>query len=79
MSPDCVPLGFLPRKVAKWVSPLYDVGFFDFFASVSRKQALAAALGRSNKKATLVIHVTQVKYRLITCLNPFFFFKSIIS
>ncbi|PON71257.1 Tyrosyl-DNA phosphodiesterase I [Parasponia andersonii] len=55
-SEDHVQLGFLPRKVAKWVSPLWDIGFFRFSAYVCQKQALTAALGGSNKKVPLFIH-----------------------
>lgn len=55
---DSVQLGFLPRKVAKWVSPLWDFGFFRFSAYVCQKQALTAALGGSNKKVSLSIHVS---------------------
>ncbi|XP_062091483.1 uncharacterized protein LOC133797557 isoform X2 [Humulus lupulus] len=58
-SQDCVQLGFLPRKVAKWISPLWDIGLFRFCAYVCHKQALTAALGGSNKKVTLFIHVSQ--------------------
>ncbi|KAL5564734.1 hypothetical protein UlMin_027898 [Ulmus minor] len=58
-SEDSVQLGFLPRKVAKWVSPLWDAGFFRFSCYVCHKQALAAALGGSNTKVPLSIHISQ--------------------
>ncbi|KAG6754310.1 hypothetical protein POTOM_042337 [Populus tomentosa] len=47
---NCIQLGFLPRNVAKWVSPLWDSGFFRFSGYVYPKEALAAALGGSNRK-----------------------------
>ncbi|XP_060671983.1 uncharacterized protein LOC107423396 isoform X1 [Ziziphus jujuba] len=54
---DCIQLGFLPRKTAKWVSPLWDIGFFQFSAYICPKDALAAALGESIKKVPLSLHV----------------------
>ena len=59
---DCLQLGFLPRKTAKWVSPLWDVGFFQFSAYICPKDALAAALGESNKQVPLLLHVSQAWY-----------------
>ncbi|KAI5569659.1 hypothetical protein BDE02_12G091300 [Populus trichocarpa] len=56
---DCIQLGFLPRNVAKWVSPLWDSGFFRFSGYVYPKEALAAALGGSNRKVHLILHVAQ--------------------
>ncbi|KAF3952659.1 hypothetical protein CMV_021808 [Castanea mollissima] len=56
---DCVQLGFLPRNVAKWVSPLWDIGFFRFSGYVCPKEALAAALGRNSVKVQLILHVSQ--------------------
>ncbi|KDP22506.1 hypothetical protein JCGZ_26337 [Jatropha curcas] len=58
-SEDCVQLGFLPRHVAKWVSPLWDSGFFRFYGYIHPKEALAAALGGSNKRVELILHVSQ--------------------
>lgn len=58
---DSVQLGFLPRKTAKWVSPLWDIGFFQFSAYMCPKDALAAALGESNKKVPLSLHVSQAR------------------
>ncbi|XP_021673456.2 uncharacterized protein LOC110659729 isoform X2 [Hevea brasiliensis] len=52
---DCVQLGFLPRYVAKWVSPLWDSGFFRFSGYVHPKEALAAALGGSNTRVQLIL------------------------
>jgi hypothetical protein len=59
---DCVQLGFLPRNVAKWVSPLWDIGFFRFSGYVCPKEALAAALGGNCIKVQLILHVSQVCY-----------------
>ncbi|XP_065872061.1 uncharacterized protein [Euphorbia lathyris] len=56
---DYVQLGFLPRNVAKWVSPLWDSGFFIFSGYVHPKEALAAALGESNMTVQLILYVSQ--------------------
>ncbi|CAN0915962.1 hypothetical protein LINGRAHAP2_LOCUS29436 [Linum grandiflorum] len=56
---DCIQLGFLPKGVAKWVSPLWDGGFFCFSGYVSRKEALAAALGGSSTRVQLSLYVSQ--------------------
>lgn len=57
---DCVQLGFLPRNVAKWVSPLWDSGFFSFAGFVCPKDALAAAFWGNGPKVQLILHVSQV-------------------
>ncbi|KAJ0052198.1 hypothetical protein Pint_01320 [Pistacia integerrima] len=59
---DCVQLGFLPRNIAKWVSPLWDVGFIKFSGFVSSDNVLSAALGGINKKVQLILHVSQAWY-----------------
>ena len=66
---DSVQLGFLPRNVAKWVSPLWDIGLFSFSGYICPKEALAAALGGGNsKKVQLILHVSQVFYSaLLIC------------
>ncbi|XP_030553692.1 uncharacterized protein LOC115757546 isoform X2 [Rhodamnia argentea] len=56
---DCIRIGFLPRNFAKWVSPLWDEGFFSFSGYVFPKEVLAAALGGNNKKVSLILHVFQ--------------------
>ncbi|XP_044493341.1 uncharacterized protein LOC123216821 isoform X2 [Mangifera indica] len=56
---DCVQLGFLPRNISKWVSPLWDAGFIKFSGFVSIDNVLAAALGEINKKVQLMLHVLQ--------------------
>ncbi|KAK7399309.1 hypothetical protein VNO78_10490 [Psophocarpus tetragonolobus] len=56
---DCVQLGFLPRNAAKWVSPLWDAGFFTFSGYVCPKEALEAALGENCKKVQLILHVSE--------------------
>ncbi|CAI0547978.1 unnamed protein product [Linum tenue] len=56
---DCIQLGFLPRCVAKWVSPLWDDGFFSFSGYVSPKEALAVALGGSSNIVQLRLYVLQ--------------------
>ncbi|KAK7358738.1 hypothetical protein VNO77_00676 [Canavalia gladiata] len=56
---DYVQLGFLPRNVAKWVSPLWDAGFFTFSGYLCPKEALAAALGENCKKVQLIINVSE--------------------
>lgn len=58
---DCIQLGFLPRNVAKWVAPLWDIGFFKFSGYVHSQEALETALGRSNIKVRLVLCVSQVQ------------------
>lgn len=57
---EFVQLGFLPRNIAKWVSPLWDIGFFKFVGYVYRDEVLAAASCRSNQKVQLMLHVLQV-------------------
>ncbi|KAE8694519.1 Forkhead-associated domain-containing protein / FHA domain-containing protein [Hibiscus syriacus] len=59
---DCIQLGFLPRNVAKWVSPLWDMGFFEFHGYVYREEALTATFGGNNKKVQLILHVSQAWY-----------------
>ncbi|KAL0874772.1 hypothetical protein Bca101_024477 [Brassica carinata] len=56
---EFVQLGFLPRNIAKWVSPLWDIGFFKFVGYVYRDEVLAAASSRSNQKVQLMLHVLQ--------------------
>ncbi|WCJ36383.1 forkhead-associated domain-containing protein / FHA domain-containing protein [Euphorbia peplus] len=56
---DYVQLGFLPRNVAKWVSPLWDSGYFMFSGYVHPKEALAAALGETNMTVQLILYVSQ--------------------
>uniref|UniRef100_J3LXH5 HIRAN domain-containing protein n=1 Tax=Oryza brachyantha TaxID=4533 RepID=J3LXH5_ORYBR len=56
---DSVHLGFLPREVAKWVSPLSDLGFFKFSGFIYPKEALEAAYGVTNTKVQLLLHVSK--------------------
>ncbi|KAJ7945195.1 Tyrosyl-DNA phosphodiesterase [Quillaja saponaria] len=56
---EYVQLGFLAREVAKWVSPLWDVGFFGFSGYICPEEALTAALGENCKKVRLRLHVSQ--------------------
>ncbi|KAH9705767.1 FHA domain-containing protein [Citrus sinensis] len=56
---DCVQLGFIPRDIAKWVSPLWDIGFIRFSGFISRDEVLAAALEGISKKVELILHVSQ--------------------
>ncbi|GAB2300777.1 hypothetical protein Dimus_034813 [Dionaea muscipula] len=56
---DCVQLGFLPRNVAKWVSPLWDIEFFRFSGYVLPKEAVKAAFGENNVKVQLILCVSQ--------------------
>ncbi|XP_061369912.1 uncharacterized protein LOC133312686 [Gastrolobium bilobum] len=56
---DYVPLGFLPRNIAKWVSPLWDAGFFMFSGYVCPKEALAASFGENCKKVQLILNVSE--------------------
>lgn len=65
LSIDYVQLGFLPRDVAKWISPLWDAGFFIFSGCVCPEEALAAALGENSKKVQLILNVSEV---CCTCL-----------
>ncbi|TYH61491.1 hypothetical protein ES332_D07G055800v1 [Gossypium tomentosum] len=58
-SGDCIQLGFLPRNVAKWVSPLWDIGFFEFHGYVCCEEALTATFGGNNEKVQLILHVLQ--------------------
>lgn len=59
---DCFQLGFLPRNIAKWVSPLWDIGFFGFSGFVYRDEVLAAASGGVSKKVQLMLHVSKAWY-----------------
>ncbi|KAJ8772407.1 hypothetical protein K2173_027584 [Erythroxylum novogranatense] len=59
---DSIQLGFMPRDIAKWVSPLWDSGFFKFSGYIYPKEALAAALGGSNLRVQLILHVSQGPY-----------------
>lgn len=59
---DCIQLGFLPRNVAKWVSPLWDIGLFEFHGYVCREEAITATFGGNNKKVQLILHVLQAWY-----------------
>ncbi|XP_020111151.1 uncharacterized protein LOC109726127 [Ananas comosus] len=54
-----IQLGFLPREVAKWVSPLSDIGFFNFSALINPKEALAAAFGGTNPRVQLILYVSK--------------------
>ncbi|RDX75863.1 Tyrosyl-DNA phosphodiesterase 1, partial [Mucuna pruriens] len=56
---DCVQLGFLPKNVAKWVSPLWDAGFFTFSGYLCPKEVLTAALGENCKKVQLILNVSE--------------------
>ncbi|XP_028766137.1 uncharacterized protein LOC114724031 isoform X3 [Neltuma alba] len=58
-SGEYVQLGFLPRNIAQWVSPLWDAGFFRFSGYVCPKEALAAALGENSKKVQLILYVSE--------------------
>ncbi|CAK7336886.1 unnamed protein product [Dovyalis caffra] len=67
---DCIQLGFLPRNVAKWVSPLWDSGFFRFSGHVYSKEALAAALGESNMRGPCfpdMMRLMQTEHVLAFC------------
>uniref|UniRef100_A0A7N0ZQX6 FHA domain-containing protein n=1 Tax=Kalanchoe fedtschenkoi TaxID=63787 RepID=A0A7N0ZQX6_KALFE len=57
---DYVQLGFVPRDVARWLSPLWDAGFFDFSGFLNPNEAIEVALGNSiGKKVRLSLHVSQ--------------------
>ncbi|KAJ4824263.1 hypothetical protein Tsubulata_031292, partial [Turnera subulata] len=56
---DSIQLGFLPRYVAKWVSPLWDYGFFRFSGYIYPKEACTAALGGSSTRVQLILRVTK--------------------
>ncbi|KAF0894192.1 hypothetical protein E2562_035706 [Oryza meyeriana var. granulata] len=56
---DSVHLGFLPREVAKWVSPLSDLGFFKFSGFIYPKEVLEAAYGVTNTKVQLLLYVSK--------------------
>lgn len=60
LSVDYVQLGFLPRNVAQWVSPLWDAAFFRFSGYICPKEALAAALGENCKTVQLILYVSEV-------------------
>ncbi|KAG6503123.1 hypothetical protein ZIOFF_035413 [Zingiber officinale] len=53
---DFMQLGFLPRDVARWVSPLSDIGFFSFSAFIYPKEVIAAAIGERSMKIQLLIN-----------------------
>lgn len=56
---DFVQVGFLPRNIATWASPLSDVDLFAFSAYIYPKEVLATALEGSNHKVQLILYVTQ--------------------
>ncbi|KAK4282233.1 hypothetical protein QN277_013633 [Acacia crassicarpa] len=56
---EYVQLGFLPRNVAKWVSPLWDSCFFRFSGYICPKEALAVALGENCKIVQLILYVSE--------------------
>ncbi|KAG8081823.1 hypothetical protein GUJ93_ZPchr0014g47153 [Zizania palustris] len=56
---DSVQLGFLPREVAKWVSPLSDLGFFKLSGFINPKEALEAAYGVTDTKVQLLLYVSK--------------------
>ncbi|XP_059638737.1 uncharacterized protein LOC132281011 isoform X2 [Cornus florida] len=56
---DCIQIGFLPKNVAKWVAPLWDVGLFRFFGYIYPKEVLAAAIEGSNNKVQLILYLSQ--------------------
>ncbi|XP_042388370.1 uncharacterized protein LOC121980412 isoform X1 [Zingiber officinale] len=56
---DFMQLGFLPRDVARWVSPLSDIGFFSFSAFIYPKEVIAAAIGERSMKIQLLINVSK--------------------
>ncbi|XP_050899427.1 uncharacterized protein LOC127106180 isoform X2 [Lathyrus oleraceus] len=56
---DYVQLGFLPRNVAKWVSPLWDAGFLAFSGYVYPKEALSAVSGENSQKVQLILNVSE--------------------
>ncbi|KAF7834080.1 tyrosyl-DNA phosphodiesterase [Senna tora] len=59
LSGEYVQLGFMPRNVAQWISPLWDSGFFKFSGYVCPKEALAAALEENCKKVQLILYVSE--------------------
>ncbi|KAA3458191.1 Tyrosyl-DNA phosphodiesterase 1 [Gossypium australe] len=59
-SGDCIQLGFLPRNVAKWVSPLWGIGFFEFHGYVCREEALTATFGGNNKKGPSFLDMSKM-------------------
>ncbi|KAA8540586.1 hypothetical protein F0562_024495 [Nyssa sinensis] len=56
---DCIQLGFLPRNVAKWIAPLWDIGLFGFSGYIYRKQVLATIL-----EAQLAANLPTIAYSL---------------
>ncbi|TVU14673.1 hypothetical protein EJB05_38156, partial [Eragrostis curvula] len=56
---DSVQLGFLPREVAKWVSPLSDLGLFSFSGFIYPREALEAAFGVTTTKVQLLLCVSK--------------------
>jgi hypothetical protein len=65
---DSVQLGFLPREVAKWVSPLSDMGFFNFSGFIYPREALEAAFGVTSTKVQLLLYVSKVWQEGLRCL-----------
>ncbi|XP_073040041.1 uncharacterized protein [Primulina eburnea] len=54
---DIIQLGFLPRNIAKWVSPLSDNDLFAFSAYINPKEVLSTVLEGIDNKIKLILYV----------------------
>lgn len=60
-SPDgCIQVGFLPRKTAVWVAPLWDGGLCTFMARIWPQEALSIASGVSEGFVRLALYIFEV-------------------
>ncbi|XP_078154875.1 forkhead-associated domain-containing protein / FHA domain-containing protein isoform X3 [Carex rostrata] len=54
---DSIQLGFLPREIAKWVSPLSDSALLSFSAFIYPKETLEAAYAGANTRVQLFLYL----------------------
>jgi HIRAN domain len=71
---DSLLLGFLPREIAKWVSPLSDSAFLSFSAFIHPKETLEAAYAGANTKVQLFLYLSKARHMLILFNLHYFYF-----
>ncbi|KAJ4762189.1 forkhead-associated domain-containing protein / FHA domain-containing protein [Rhynchospora pubera] len=56
---DSILLGFLPKEIAKWVSPLSDSALLSFSAFIYPKETLEAAYAGANTRVQLLLYLSK--------------------